>query len=565
LLALTLRIYKLGELPYGFHIDEAKVAWNSLSILKTGKDDHQETPGLYYNSFGDYRPTGIFYLTIPSIATLGRSIFAVRLPVAIFGALTIFPLFFLFEHLHKKSSLKVFGVNSSHIAAFLLAISPWHINLSRATNEVVVCTFFALVALNTLIKLLKKAQPSYMVIIIVSIFISFLMYHPIRFLALPFFSVTCFYYYKNRKIGKLKKAEEKNYRYAILILVFTSFLTLFFSLTKEGRARFNQVSIFKDVDTTYQIERIKSENLSKNIITIIFDNKYVIYTKILFEQFTAYFSGSFLVGSSGKPYRFATPGTGLVGYADLVFLLIGIAAIIRGRHSPLPLMLLLISPIPAALTSEDIPNLSRAFFMLPFIILIEAYGVETVLNLARTQKNKIALLLLLAIFANFAYFGHMYLNHSLTHMPFLKNYFNDSPSFRNVGAVELSTKIESLKAKYDYILLTNFPDSPYPWYAFFNEKDPADFNKTFNSSTNARIYGNIIFSEEKCPTEQNLLKYLGKNILMIDSWECAFSNQIASGYPLKIIDTINRPNGTTVYTFLERDWSKPLLINGDRY
>ena len=38
-LALFLRIFKLGEFPYGFHVDEVKVAWNALSILKTGRDD----------------------------------------------------------------------------------------------------------------------------------------------------------------------------------------------------------------------------------------------------------------------------------------------------------------------------------------------------------------------------------------------------------------------------------------------------------------------------------------------------------------------------------------------
>ena len=94
LLALVLRIYKLGTFPYGFHLDEVKVGWNALSILKTGKDDRGNRFALYYNSFGDFRPTGIFYITIPSLAVFGRNEFAVRFPSAFLGALTIFPLFF---------------------------------------------------------------------------------------------------------------------------------------------------------------------------------------------------------------------------------------------------------------------------------------------------------------------------------------------------------------------------------------------------------------------------------------------------------------------------------------
>jgi len=81
IVALFLRIYKLGELPYGFHVDEVKVAWNALSILKTGKDDKNQIVGLYYNSFGDYRPSGIFYFTIPSIAIFRRSEFSTRFPI----------------------------------------------------------------------------------------------------------------------------------------------------------------------------------------------------------------------------------------------------------------------------------------------------------------------------------------------------------------------------------------------------------------------------------------------------------------------------------------------------
>src|SRR4030043_2215732 len=130
LLALLLRVYKLGVFPIGFHIDEAKVGWNAFSILKTGKDDLGNRFSLYYNTFGDYRPTGIFYLTIPSIAVFGRNEFAVRFPSAFFGALTILPLYLFVTEISKskkdKGKLSLFGLTAS----FLLAVSPWHIETS---------------------------------------------------------------------------------------------------------------------------------------------------------------------------------------------------------------------------------------------------------------------------------------------------------------------------------------------------------------------------------------------------------------------------------------------------
>src|SRR5260221_13037761 len=93
LLALFIRLFKLDTFPLGFHVDEAKVAWESLSILKTGQDDHGNLLALHYNSFGNYRPTGIFYSTIPSLILFGKTNFAVRFPSAFFGALTVFPLY----------------------------------------------------------------------------------------------------------------------------------------------------------------------------------------------------------------------------------------------------------------------------------------------------------------------------------------------------------------------------------------------------------------------------------------------------------------------------------------
>lgn len=77
---IFLRVYRLSEIPAGFHIDEVRVGWNAYSILKTGRDDWGKSWQLHYNNFGDFRPIGIFYLTIPPVAFIGLSEFATRFP-----------------------------------------------------------------------------------------------------------------------------------------------------------------------------------------------------------------------------------------------------------------------------------------------------------------------------------------------------------------------------------------------------------------------------------------------------------------------------------------------------
>jgi 4-amino-4-deoxy-L-arabinose transferase-like glycosyltransferase len=556
ILALILRTYKLGEFPYGFHVDEAKVAWNTASILQTGRDDKNEVLTLYYDSFGDYRPSGIFYFTVPSIVIFGNNEFAVRFPVALIGALTVVPIYLLIELLNKKD--KSIKIKTGYLAGFLLAISPWHIEVSRATNEVIISTFFALFALFFFVSLIKSKKIFHGFLAIIFLLVSYLFYHSIRFLGPLIFTTVFSFYFKEIKTRSVKII-------GVLCVVFSIILTLLFSLSQNSLARLDQTSIIKNIDTIYQIERIKSENTNKNLLTTIFDNKIVIYSKTFISEYGKYFSEEFLTGIAGRPYRFATPGAGLITYVELLLILIGIIQVLRGNKSMLPILFLILAPLPAALTSEDSPNLSRAFFMLPFFTCLAAYGFETIFLLKSTFKKQIVIGVFCLLVLNFSYFIYMYVSHSINHMPYIKNYAGDSPTYRNVGTKELVLKLDSLKTKYDKIIITSFPDTPYTWYAFFTNKNASDINQTYSESTKERVYGNIIFSQDKCPSDYATMEYRKQNILIIDSWECPYKSRIADGQALKMVGSIKRPDGSEVFAFLERDWNRPLLINGVYY
>ena len=91
LLAAILRFYKLAEVPPSLYWDEASLGYNAYSILKTGHDEHGVfLPITNFAAFGDYKPPGYVYMTVPSIALLGLSELAVRFPSALFGTLTVF-------------------------------------------------------------------------------------------------------------------------------------------------------------------------------------------------------------------------------------------------------------------------------------------------------------------------------------------------------------------------------------------------------------------------------------------------------------------------------------------
>src|SRR3989338_4459229 len=98
-LGFLLRIFKLGEVPVSLSWDEAAIGYNAYSIVQTGKDEYGTAWPLLFKSFNDYKLPGYVYSTALSIKLLGLSDFAVRLPSALFGTLTILAFYFLLRSL----------------------------------------------------------------------------------------------------------------------------------------------------------------------------------------------------------------------------------------------------------------------------------------------------------------------------------------------------------------------------------------------------------------------------------------------------------------------------------
>jgi 4-amino-4-deoxy-L-arabinose transferase-like glycosyltransferase len=531
LLALVLRLYKLGEFPVGFHADEARVAWNALSILKTGRDDKGNLLSLYYDTFGDYRPTGIFYFTIPSLLIFGRNEFAVRFPSALFGALTVFPLYFLVKEISKKKESKIVNYKLEIAAALLLALSPWHIAVSRATSEAIISLFFALLALYFLVKGLNTKIRKFFISSVFLFLISYLFYHSVRLIAPIFVGTILIYYWKKIRNNKLLKI-------SLGTLGIISLITFLLLFSKNARGRFSQVSIFNDLDVQYELSRMPfEEGPNKIFIARLFHNKPLVYARRFINEYTKYFSSNFyLESTTPKPARYQTVGVGLLTYVEFALLVCGLIIIAQKRQPILPLLLLLLAPIPAALTTEDAPNLHRALFMIPFLMIIESYGFLFLSSFFKNKKliNRIIFTLLIV---NFIFFAHMYLVHNQVHLPL----------YRNVGAKELALKINNIQKDYDQIILTNIPDDPYPWIAFLTGREPAVFNKdaSMREKGNWKTE-NFVFSSLRCPSRDAFKNPEVKRLLVVDAEGCATESNLIKRNDITL-EKIYRPDGSEVY------------------
>src|SRR3989344_829379 len=152
LLGGFLRFYHLGDVPAGFHRDEAFLGYNAYSILKTGKDMNDISLPLHLKSFL-YSPAGYSYASIPFIAAFGLNALSIRFASALFGTMTIFSTYLLVLELFRKLEIENWKLRAiALLSALLLAVSPWHINLSRVATENTIVVFF--ITLGTLLYLI---------------------------------------------------------------------------------------------------------------------------------------------------------------------------------------------------------------------------------------------------------------------------------------------------------------------------------------------------------------------------------------------------------------------------
>lgn len=144
LVALGLRLLGLDALPLGMWRDEARHGLLALRILH----DPAYRP-VYVPGMADL-PAGLFYLVAPAIGLFGPEPWAVRLMPALCGALTPLALYW--------AARPLFGARAALLSAALLALSVWHITLSRFAFPTVIGPLLTLVALGCLWRLCRAER-----------------------------------------------------------------------------------------------------------------------------------------------------------------------------------------------------------------------------------------------------------------------------------------------------------------------------------------------------------------------------------------------------------------------
>src|SRR3990172_5246650 len=131
-IAVFLRLFNLGKTPIALEWDEVALGYDAYSIIQTGRDQFGHFLPINFRSLDDWKPPLYVYSAIPGIFLFGLNDFAVRLPSAVFGSLAVILVFFLVQEFFQERPEKN---QIALLSSLFLAISPWHLQFSRATFE----------------------------------------------------------------------------------------------------------------------------------------------------------------------------------------------------------------------------------------------------------------------------------------------------------------------------------------------------------------------------------------------------------------------------------------------
>ncbi|MBN2389936.1 MAG: glycosyltransferase family 39 protein [Anaerolineae bacterium] len=146
LVGAGLRLWDMGRVPPGLYHDEAQHGLDALTVLETG-----HVP-LYFSANNGREPFFIYLVTL-SVAVLGRSPLAVRLPAFLVGFLTLAATYDLAKVL--------WGRRAGRWALAVLAVMFWHVHLSRVGFRAVMLPLLTALFLVQAVRGLRTGKTRY--------------------------------------------------------------------------------------------------------------------------------------------------------------------------------------------------------------------------------------------------------------------------------------------------------------------------------------------------------------------------------------------------------------------
>ena len=453
-IAVGLRFYQLGSVPASPDWDEAALGYNAYSILKTGRDEYGNFLPLSIRSYDDYKPPLYVYLTVPSVALFGLSVWSTRLPSAVMGVLAVVGVYFFVRELLRQKNDTI-----PLLSSFLLAISPWSIQFSRIAFEANSGVTINIWAVTAFLAGLKRRI--FLPISALLFALGLYAYHSERVFLPLLLLMLIVVYHRELFVRKYKKMLILS---AIIgILVAAPLIPVAFNQTALLRLR--GTSSFTDQTDLLarDITKLKRDQTAGDRLGQLLDNRRIVFVKTVVMGYLSHFSLKWLF-LTGDNQRHHAPDMGLLYLWEMPFLLYGIYRVLKYRKGPVSTILvgwLLISPFAASVTT-GLPHAVRTLVFLPVFQIITAIGIVESKRFLRNAG--MAVVILFAVF-NFVYYLDMYF---VQMNPEVSQYWQ----YGYKDAVAITEKI---KSKYQKIVVSTTLEQSYMFFLFYTKYDPAKY------------------------------------------------------------------------------------------
>lgn len=468
-LASFLRLYNLHILPTSLFGDELDVGYQAYSLLKTGRDYSGNFLPLQPQSLAEWRTPLFIYSTIPFVAFWGITPISLRLLPSLMGILNVILVYIFVSK--NFSNKKKFGLSLADVSAFVLAINPWHIQYSRAAFEVTEMITFILLGLMFFIHA-NRNKGKHLWLSVLFFLLAPWTYNTPKFF-IPFFCLCLILIYWKEML----KLNIKEYLYAFLIGLLLGLPLLFNTLSGQGSARFNNISIFSDPT----LEKVISENREIDTsMPKVFHNKITFFGSHFVENYLGALNPQFLFLYGDTNPRHSIEGQGLFYAIDLLLLSIGIKFFFSKEDKKIKsivLSFILIGILPSALTIDGANHATRLILILVPLVILISYGLVH-------SKKLIWLIYLPFLCVCIFFFVHDY---------FVHNPIN-SQVWWHYGWSESISYIKEHQSEYERVVISDKGEPPQIFFLANYEYDPSLWQKKvtgkfyFHSFDNQSVY-----------------------------------------------------------------------------
>lgn len=456
------RLYNLGNAPVGMTWDEVAIGYNGFSIFHTRRDEWLQKIPISFRSFGDYKAPLAIYISALSTAVFDLNTWAVRMPFALSGILSILLIaLFTKEWLGLFTKLQKTSIEwLSIFASFSLTLSPWHVLFSRVGFEsgqamciLLLSGYLGLLSLRNF----NNRKVHYTLLVSSSLFLSLTLYsyHSAKlFSPLALFLLGVWWLIKKKPIKSLVFALT-SFSLGILPLLYDSYFG-------QGLTRAS-VTIFSHEQSFWPI-------ISK-----------------LLSNFASYMSFDFLLFGTSDSLRHSTGVIGVLFLPTLVLSIVALSSFIVSitklsrskmiiQHNSLIIfssLWILLGFLPAVIGQET-HHANRSLLALPGFILLSVVGLHLSISYFRKTLLKFVIIIIL-IAVTLLQFGFFWSYYNHAYQKLISREYLD-------GYLDMTKRVWQIhdngynSLPVDQILVSSEFGQPYIYFLFSKKVLPFEYH-----------------------------------------------------------------------------------------